>query len=77
MDIVLLFSMVNILSPGTGRSEQTLQTQIRLLLEEQSDQDLQCLPFYPHLLNSILLIMITYEQLHALQFQFCLQEIQI
>ena len=38
-----------IVSIGTDRSEQTVQTQIRLLLREQSDQGLQCLPF--HLLH--------------------------
>ena len=31
------------LSFWTDRSEQTVQTQIRLLLEEQSDQGLHCL----------------------------------
>ena len=35
----------------TDRSEQT---QIRLLLEEQSDQDLHCLPFRLHRLDSLL-----------------------
>ena len=40
---------------GTDRSEQTVQTQIRLLLlEEQSDQCLLCLLFCLHLLNAIL-----------------------
>ena len=33
---------------------QTVQTQIRLLLEEQSDQGLHCLPFRLHLLDSLL-----------------------
>ena len=39
-----------ILSFQTDRSGQTVQTQIRLLLEEQSDQGLHCLnaiPFVP------------------------------
>ena len=37
---------VMILSFQTDRSEQTVQTQIRLLLEEQSDQGLQfAIPF--------------------------------
>ena len=31
-----------------------LQTQIRLLLEEQSDQSLHCLPFRLHRLDSLL-----------------------
>ena len=35
--------------PGPG---QTVQTQIRLLLEEQSDQGLQCWPFRLHRLDS-------------------------
>ena len=32
----------------TDRSGQTVQTQIRLLLEEQSDQGLHCLQFHLH-----------------------------
>ena len=43
-----------ILNIGTDRSEQTVQTQIRLLLMEQSDQGLLCLLFCLHLLNTIL-----------------------
>ena len=39
---------------GTDKSEQTMQTQIRLLLKEQSDQCLLCLLFCLHLLNAIL-----------------------
>ena len=49
----LLFT-VKILNIGTDRSEQTVQTQIRLLLMEQSDQGLLCLLFCLHLLNTIL-----------------------
>ena len=54
-----LFLFVNmttviILNIGTDRSEQTVQTQIRLLHEEQSDQGLLCLLFCLHLLNTIL-----------------------
>ena len=45
---------VIILNIGTDRSEQTVQTQIRLLLMEQSDQGLLCLLFSLHLLNTIL-----------------------
>ena len=45
---------VIILNIGTDRSEQTVQTQIRLLLKEQSDQGLLCFLFYLHLLNTIL-----------------------
>ena len=39
---------VIILNIGTDRSEQTVQTQIRLLLMEQSDQGLLCLLFCLH-----------------------------
>ena len=46
---------IKILSIGTDRSEQTVQTQIRLLLKEQSDQGLHCLPCNLHLLDSLLL----------------------
>ena len=45
---------VIILNIGTDRSEQTVQTQIRLLFMEQSDQGLLCLLFCLHLLNAIL-----------------------
>ena len=37
-----------ILNFRTDRSGQTVQTQIRLLLEEQSDQGLHCLLFHLH-----------------------------
>ena len=47
-------STVIILNIGTDRSEQTVQTQIRLLLMEQSDQGLLCLLFCLHLLSTIL-----------------------
>ena len=40
-----------ILSFRTDGSGQTVQTQIRLLLEEQSDQGLHCLPFNLHILG--------------------------
>ena len=45
---------VMILSFRTDRSGKTVQTQIRQLLEEQSDQRLDCLPFCLHLLNALL-----------------------
>ena len=48
------YTTVIILNIGTDRSEQTVQTQIRLLLMEQSDQGLFCLLFCLHLLNTIL-----------------------
>ena len=38
------------LSFWTNRPWQTVPTQIRLVLEDQSDQGLHCLPFYLHLL---------------------------
>ena len=44
---------VMILSFRTDRSGQTVQTQIRLLLEEQSDQGLHCLQFRLHLLGAL------------------------
>ena len=37
----------------TDRSGQTMQNQIRMLLEEQSDQDLHCLLFHLHLFEEI------------------------
>ena len=42
-----------ILSFRPDRSGQTVQTQIRLLLEEQSDQGLHCLLFHLHLFDKI------------------------
>ena len=38
----------------TDMPGQTVQTQIRLLLEEQSDQGLHCLPFRFYRLDSLL-----------------------
>ena len=43
---------VHILCIGTDRSQQTVQTKIRLLLKKQSDQGLRCLPFHQHLLDA-------------------------
>ena len=45
---------VMILSFRTDMPGQTVQTQIRLLQEEQSDQGLHCLPFRLHRLDSLL-----------------------
>ena len=45
---------VQILCIGTDRSQQTVQTKIRLLLKKQSDQGLRCLPFHQHLLDAML-----------------------
>ena len=42
-----------ILSFQTYRSGQTVQTQIRLLLEEQSDQGIHCLLFHLHFFDEI------------------------
>ena len=44
---------VMIQSFRTDRSGQTVQTQIRLLLQEQSDQGLHCLLFHLHLFDEI------------------------
>ena len=45
---------VMILSFRTDMSGQTVQTQIRLRLEEESDQGLHCLLFHLHLLDTFL-----------------------
>ena len=45
---------VMILSFRTDRPGQTVQTQIRLLLEEQSDLGLHCLLFHLHRLDTLL-----------------------
>ena len=45
---------VKVLSIGTDRAKQTVQNQIRLLLMEQSDQGLHCLPFHPRLFGCFL-----------------------
>ena len=42
-----------ILNFRTDRFGQTVQTQIRLLLEEQSDQGLRCLLFHLHVFDKI------------------------
>ena len=46
-------SYVMILNFATNRSGQTVQTQISLLLEEQSNQGLHCLLFHLHLFDKI------------------------
>ena len=51
--IMNLICNLMILSFWTDRSGQTVQTQIRLLLEEQSDQGFHCLLFHLHLLDKI------------------------
>ena len=45
---------VQILCIGTDRSQQTVQTKIRLLLKKQSDQGLRCLPVHQHLLDALM-----------------------
>ena len=50
---LLISGTIMILSFRTDRSEQTVQTQIRLLLEEQSDQGLHCLLIHLHLSEEI------------------------
>ena len=47
-------STVQILCIGTDRSQQTVQTKIRLLLKKQSDQGLHCLPVHQHLLDALM-----------------------
>ena len=51
-------------------SEQTMQTQIRLLLEEQSDQGLHYLLFYLHLLDALLHYDIKFFQFSTLTVLF-------
>ena len=47
-------STLQILCIGTDRSQQTVQTKIRLLPQKQSDQGLRCLPFHQHLLDALM-----------------------
>ena len=49
MSNLRFYGTVMVISLWTDKSGQTMQTQIRLLLEEQSDQGLYyCLPFHLH-----------------------------
>ena len=50
---ITVFITLMIIRFWTDRSGQTVQTQIRLLLEEQSDQGLHCLPFCLHRLDAL------------------------
>ena len=52
--IISFCHTVMILRFRTDMPGQTVQTQIRLLLKEQSDQGLHCLPFRQHRLDSLL-----------------------
>ena len=51
--LVIAYTTVTIQSFRTNRPGQTVQTQIWLLLKEQSDQGLHCLPFCLHRLDSL------------------------
>ena len=53
MSALLLAVAVNFLNIGADISEQTVQTQIRLLPEEQSDQGLHCLSLHLPLLDAL------------------------
>ena len=53
MDRPVVPYTVQILCIGTDRSQQTVQTKIRLLLKKQFDQGLHCLPFHQHLLDAL------------------------
>ena len=55
---------VKILNVGTDRSEQTVRTLIRLLLQEQSDQGLHCFP--NHMYHTDTLLYRKYRLLHFL-----------
>ena len=46
--VLIHLKYVQILCIGTDRSQQTVQTKIRLLLKKQSDQGLRCLLFHQH-----------------------------
>ena len=50
----IIVHTVQILCIGTDRSQQAVQTKIRLLLKKQSDQGLRCLPFHQHLLDALM-----------------------
>ena len=52
--ILLNSTTVKILCIGTDRSQQTVQTKIRLLLKKQSDQGLRCLPLHQLLLDALM-----------------------
>ena len=53
--IMLSKNDATVMTPSlqTDRSGQTVQTENRLLLEEQSDQGLHCLLFHLHLFDEI------------------------
>ena len=51
---IIIRVTVQSLCIGTDRSQQTVQTKIKLLLQKQSDQGLHCLPFHQHLLDALM-----------------------
>ena len=53
---------VKILCIGTDRSQQTVQTKIRLLLKKQSDQGLRRLPLHQLLLDASMQCYIKFHQ---------------
>ena len=53
---------VKILCIGTDRSQQTVQTKIRLLLKKQSDQGLRCLQLHQLLLDASMQCYIKFYQ---------------
>ena len=57
---------VQTLCIGADRSQQTVQTKIRLLLKKQSDQGLRCLPFHQHLLDALMQCYINFRVLGQL-----------
>ena len=65
--LVMLWNAVK--TPHTRKDgfEQTAQTQCRLLLKEQYDQDLHCLPFHLYFLNILL-----HHEFKLSHFQDCL-----
>ena len=52
-DEEIMQTTVKFLNFRTDRSGQTVQTQIRLLLKEQSDQGLHCLLFHLHVFDKL------------------------
>ena len=54
MHVLNRLHTVKILCIGTDRSQQTVQTKIRLLLKKQSDQGLRCLPLHQLLLDALM-----------------------
>ena len=52
--LIAALCTVKILCIGTDRSQQTVQTKIRLLLKKQSDQGLRCLPLHQLPLDALM-----------------------